>query len=160
MLPTYQNILVATDFTENSDHAFRHAVLLARLHDAKIHLLHVIAQIEPVYLSSLLGTEERMKQLKREHEQKALDKIKQQLEDFATEELAGSPQDLERFDGAIATSGDPATKILETAEQTGADAIVMGTHSKGAIEHAFLGSVAEKVLQQTKRPVFVIPLPD
>ena len=64
MLPTYQNILVATDFTKNSDHAFRHAVLLARLHDAKIHLLHVIAQIEPVYLSSLMGTEEGMTQLK------------------------------------------------------------------------------------------------
>jgi nucleotide-binding universal stress UspA family protein len=35
----------------------------------------------------------------------------------------------------------------------------MGTHSKGALEHALLGSVAEKVLHKTTRPVFVVPLP-
>ena len=35
----------------------------------------------------------------------------------------------------------------------------MGTHGKGAIGHAFLGSVSEKVLRRIRKPVYVIPLP-
>jgi len=35
----------------------------------------------------------------------------------------------------------------------------MGTHSKGPLAHAFLGSVAEKVLNRIKIPVFIIPIP-
>lgn len=35
----------------------------------------------------------------------------------------------------------------------------MGTHSHGLIGHAFLGSVAEKVLHRIRKPVFVIPIP-
>jgi nucleotide-binding universal stress UspA family protein len=36
----------------------------------------------------------------------------------------------------------------------------MGTHGKGVLEHAFLGSVAEKVLRKARKPVFIIPLPE
>ncbi len=46
MLPRYDKILVTTDFTENSDYAFRHAVILARQNDAKIYLLHVLEELE------------------------------------------------------------------------------------------------------------------
>jgi nucleotide-binding universal stress UspA family protein len=35
----------------------------------------------------------------------------------------------------------------------------MGTHGKGAISHAFLGSVSEKVLRRIRKPVYIIPLP-
>jgi nucleotide-binding universal stress UspA family protein len=35
----------------------------------------------------------------------------------------------------------------------------MGTHSKGVIANTFLGSVAKRVLRRTRKPVFVIPLP-
>jgi len=41
-----------------------------------------------------------------------------------------------------------------------ADLIVMGTHGKGALRYAFLGSVAEKVLRKTLRPVLIVPLGD
>lgn len=159
MLPTYQNILVATDFTENSDHAFKHAVLLARLHDAKIHLLHVIPQIEPVYMSSMLGQEKKLESIRKQHEQASLDVIKQQLDKFVQVELADYPTDQKRFDGAKVAIGNPMLLILATAEEVNADVIVMGKHSKGMLEHAFLGSVAEKVLQRAKCPIFVIPLP-
>jgi len=35
----------------------------------------------------------------------------------------------------------------------------MGTHGKGLISHAFLGSTAKRVLRRTRKPVFIIPLP-
>ena len=160
MLPTYQNILVATDFTENSDHAFKHAVLLARLHEAKIHLLHVVPQVDSSmrsYLSSVMG--QKLEDFEKKNEREAHAEIKEELQTFANTELADHPEDLKRFAGAIVAIGNPVLKILEVADRVNADVIVMGTHSKGALEHAFLGSVAEKVLQKAKRPTFVIPLP-
>jgi len=44
-------------------------------------------------------------------------------------------------------------------DELGADLVVMGTHGKGFLEHAFLGSVAEKVLHRIKIPVLTIPIP-
>ena len=49
--------------------------------------------------------------------------------------------------------------ILEKANELECDAIVMGTHGKGIIANAFLGSVAKQVLRRTRMPVFIIPLP-
>ena len=56
--------------------------------------------------------------------------------------------------------GDPAAEILKKAEDLDADVVIMGTHGKGVISHAFLGSVSEKVLHRIRRPVYIIPLPE
>ena len=85
--------------------------------------------------------------------------MKQELDVFAKKELEHFPEDLARFSGTEVVIGHPVIKILETANRLDVDLIVMGTHGKGAIEHAFLGSVAEKVLKKSTRPVFVVPLP-
>ena len=49
------------------------------------------------------------------------------------------------------------TKIIEVAQDIQADYIIMGTHSKGAITHTFLGSVAERVLRRVRKPAFIFP---
>jgi len=162
MLPLYNNILVPTDFTPNSDYAFKHAVMIARHNDAKIHLLHVIPEIDSSmrhYLSPLLG-DVKLGELEQSHMKAAQDEIKKSLENFAKKELAKFPEDLARFAKVEITIGHPVIKILEAADKLSVDLIVMGTHGKGALEHAFLGSVAEKVLQKSTQPVFVVPLPE
>ena len=160
MLPFYKRILVTSDLTPNSEFAFKHAVMLARRNDAKIHLLHVLPQVDSSmrsYISSVMG-EDKLEELEVNNMQKAKDTLQQELEDFAKRELASFPEDLARFAGAEVAIGRPVIKILETAEPLDVDLIVMGTHGKGVIEHTFLGSVAEKVLKKSTRPVFVIPL--
>ncbi len=161
MLPLYKKILVTTDFTPNSDHAFKHAVMLARQNDAEIHLLHVLPQVDSSmrsYLSSVLG-ENRLEEFEHSNLEKAKKELTQNLEDFTKQELQDFPEDYARFAGATVVTGHPVVKILETADRLGIDVIVMGTHGKGPLEHVFLGSVAEKVLKKSTRPVFVIPLP-
>jgi nucleotide-binding universal stress UspA family protein len=37
--------------------------------------------------------------------------------------------------------------------------VIMGSHGKGLLAHAFLGSVAAKVLNRIKVPVYIIPIP-
>jgi len=59
----------------------------------------------------------------------------------------------------VVLTGYPPDVILNTAEQEGCDVIVLGTHGKGFISYAFLGSVSKSVLHRTQKPVFVIPLP-
>ena len=58
MLPSYKNILYATDLTPNSEYAFKHAVMMARRSQAKIHLLHVVPEIDAgfrSYVSAVMG---------------------------------------------------------------------------------------------------------
>ncbi len=161
MLPFYKRILVTTDLTPNSEFAFKHAVMLGRRNNAKIYLLHVLPQVDSSmrsYLSSVMG-ESRLEDFEKSNMEKAREELKQDLDDFAKKELANFPEDLARFAGAEVAIGHPVIKILETADRLDVDLIVMGTHGKGFIEQAFLGSVAEKVLKKSTRPVFVIPLP-
>jgi nucleotide-binding universal stress UspA family protein len=161
MLPTYQNILVATDFTPNSDHAFKYAVLMAKQHGAKIHLLHVVPKVDTSmrnYFSIIKG-QDWISDFEKQHAAEAYTEIKKELDSFAAKELADAPKDLDLFAGSEVVIGNPVTAILQTADRLEADVIVMGTHSKGVIEHAFLGSVAEKVLHKSTRPIFVVPLP-
>jgi nucleotide-binding universal stress UspA family protein len=59
MLPSYQNILVTTDLTPDSEHAFKHAVMLARQSMAKIHLMQVVPEIDASfrsYVSAVMGS--------------------------------------------------------------------------------------------------------
>ena len=51
-------------------------------------------------------------------------------------------------------------EILRKADEWDADVVIMGTHGKGIIQHAFLGSVSERVLHRIRKPVYIIPLPE
>jgi nucleotide-binding universal stress UspA family protein len=57
----------------------------------------------------------------------------------------------------IVNQGKIADTILETATKLEVDMIVMGTHSKNWFEHVLLGSVAEKVLHESKVPMIIVP---
>lgn len=162
MLPDYKNILIATDLTPNSEHAFKHAVLLARQSKAKIHLLHIVPEIDAgfrSYVSSIMG-EGKLEEFESQHEEQARAEIKKELEKFAREELADHPEDFKNIAGVEVAHGHAVSQILLVADRLNVDVIVMGTHGKGPLGHTFLGSVAEKVLHKSKKPVFVIPIPE
>jgi len=53
-------------------------------------------------------------------------------------------------------AGDPATVIINRAEEMAIDAIVMSTHGRTGLSRWLFGSVTQKVLSQMPCPVFVI----
>jgi nucleotide-binding universal stress UspA family protein len=53
--------------------------------------------------------------------------------------------------------GKPFEMILKIAEEWGADLIVIGTHGRKGFSHLLMGSVAEKVIRHSNKPLFVIP---
>lgn len=160
MIPVYKTILYATDLTENAAHAFRHAVGIARCHRAQISILHVLPEMESAvlnYVSTVMG-EDRLAEFELAHKAEIHDEISKRLHEFAKAELADRPDDVERIAGIEIHHGNPAAEILKAADRLNADLIVLGSHGKGALKYTFLGSVAEKVLKKSHRPVVVVPL--
>jgi nucleotide-binding universal stress UspA family protein len=51
---------------------------------------------------------------------------------------------------------DPATEIVRLAEEESADFVVMATHGHTGLLHALLGSIAERVVRLSTRPVLTI----
>lgn len=165
MLPKIQKILYATDLSPNSAYAFRYTINTASKHDAEIILLHVIEQIPAStrVMIDLYASEGEEYSKRIERNIKAyIDKMKARIDVVVRKELNDSNQQriLEKISSIEVCEGYPAHEILKRARDLGCDVIIMGNHGKGFISHAFLGSVAEKVLRRTTIPVFVIPIPD
>jgi nucleotide-binding universal stress UspA family protein len=53
--------------------------------------------------------------------------------------------------------GKPFEIILKVAEEWEADLIVLGTHGRTGLSHLLMGSVAEKVVRHSIKPLFIIP---
>ncbi len=52
--------------------------------------------------------------------------------------------------------GDDAEEILDHAAQKGIDFIAMTTHGRNGVKRWLLGSVAEKILRHSPKPVFLV----
>lgn len=58
----------------------------------------------------------------------------------------------------VVTAGIPVQKILSVAKERNVDMIVMGTHGRMGVSHAFMGSVASSVLRKASCPVLTVRL--
>jgi len=144
----FQKILVPVDFSAHSDAAFQAAVALARVFGSEIHLLHCY-QIQPGGISPYgIAIPSRY-----------FDEIRkaasQQLADWQSK---NAPADV-RVDASTA-SEMPTEAILETAEEIGADLIVMGTRGLSGFKHVMLGSVAERTVRLAACPVMTVHAPE
>ena len=160
MFPETHRILYATDLSANSAYAFRYAVNTAVKHNAGIVILHVFDMAAANRgLIELYLDKEQLSDILGERKASTLERIEKRLELFRDRELKDNPQSADRIISIEVVEGFPADEILKKAAELNCDAIVMGTHGKGIIRHAFLGSTAKRVLRRTRKPVFIIPLP-
>ncbi len=140
MKKLFTKILCPVSFDENSIAALDVACTLAQAKDAVIYLLHVVptppVPVSPIPMEPFPQTE---------HDARA------RLKELAQAHLAGKV----RYE-ILALSGDPARLIIGTVEDVGADSIVMATHGRKGVSHFFLGSVAERVVRESPRPVLTV----
>ena len=61
-----------------------------------------------------------------------------------------------QVDASVVESHSPWRGIVEAAESTQADLIVMGSHGRSGLEKLVLGSVTQAVLAHTRLPVLVV----
>jgi nucleotide-binding universal stress UspA family protein len=137
------SILVPTDFGESSRQALDLAVDLAKKFDAKLTLVHGFEV--PVYAYSGLGTTNVDYFVPIEESARTC------LEGALRELKARCPESV-----ALFKQGAPWRQILLASEEIGADLVVMGTHGRQGLIHAFIGSVAEKVVRLSPVPVLTV----
>jgi nucleotide-binding universal stress UspA family protein len=158
MIPKIKKILYATDLSENSAYAFRYAVGSAQQNGATIHILHVLEELKTNLLWPYFEME-KLQEIRRKGKGEIKDRIQKRLEIFCQKELTKNPECQDLVASTEIVEGDPTAEILRKADELGVDLVVMGTHGKGLLAHAFLGSVAESVLHRIKIPVLTIPIP-
>ena len=156
MVPQIKKILYATDLSKNSVYAFYFTVDMARKRDAKIIILHAIEPVPPY----LMAYEESISETQRSNVGEAIEEIKKRLDHFCEkmESTIGVPCRNHVSNIAVRV-GYPVEEILNMAEEEGCDLIVLGSHGKGFLQQTFLGSVSRSVLDRSRKPVFIIPLP-
>jgi nucleotide-binding universal stress UspA family protein len=142
----FRKILVPIDFSETAETALHYAKELARQSGGELHLLHVCE--DPMLLAGWPMLPDGP--APEVGEQAAA--LREQLEALVT------PQ--ERVDlkaRAHVIVGQPTgLAIARYALEGEFELIVMGTHGRGALTHALMGSVAEKVVQSAPCPVLTI----
>jgi len=156
MIPQIKKILYATDLSKNSSYAFLYATDLARRHDAGIVILHAIEPI-PRYVEAEAGI---TVETKRKQQDEIVEDMKKLLLGFCkkAEAQIESPCVGLVFK-ILVLRGYPPEEILNAADKEDCDVIVLGTHGKGFLAYTFLGSVSSAVLNRTRKPVYIIPLP-
>jgi nucleotide-binding universal stress UspA family protein len=161
MIPQIKKILYATDLTKNSAYTFFYAADMARRYNARIVILHTIEPVpESIYGEGGIEMEAVLEKAKKQEQKADTEEIIKRLQEFCKKaENQTGPPCIELVSEILVPVGHPVEEILKVADVESCDAIVLGTHGKGFLKQTFLGSVAEDVLQRTRKPVFIIPSP-
>jgi nucleotide-binding universal stress UspA family protein len=135
-------VLCPVDFSPISAAALKRAAQLAACDGARLIAMYASSFDVPPYF-----TVARIEELASEFRAAQAD-AERALSTFVNETLGESVHGETRV-----VEGLPADAILKTAAETGAGAIVMGTHGRSGYSRWMLGSVAERVLRESPVPV-------
>jgi nucleotide-binding universal stress UspA family protein len=162
MYPNVKRILYATDLSPNSAYAFRYAADSARRYDARIDILHVQQKL-PAAAESMLQAQMNHAQLTelKAHREKGLrSRIAHRLETLGKSEREKDPQFDHRIQSVDVQEGNPWEVILQMAEALHCDMIVLGSRGRGFLGISHLDSTSRRVLSHSRKPTYVIPLPE
>jgi len=146
-MTSIRTILHPTDFSPCSAHAFQLACSLARDHGARLIVLHVLERPILVYTQVLMAPPPPPSSA--EERQALLDRL---------ERIEPPPGFAIPVDHLL-EMGDPATAIVQIAQERQCDLIVIGTHGRTGVRRVLMGSVAEKVLREASCPVLTVKTP-
>ncbi|MGM0424661.1 MAG: universal stress protein [Thermodesulfobacteriota bacterium] len=160
MLPKIEKILYASSLSPKAPYIFRYAISQAQHYQAQIHFLHVLEPMSSFgkNIVDQYLTEEQKQKLEQDSLQWLQDKIKKRIQNFCAKETC----DLDSQDPVaeiLVAQGKPAETILETAQNLGADLIVIGAHRKTRFVPGFLGSTTRRVIDNSQIPVLCINTP-
>jgi nucleotide-binding universal stress UspA family protein len=138
-----KKIIIATDGSSHAQEAVAFGLELASEQEAEVTFVHVLPPDE--FAAGRLGPA-----IPIQHRE-PMDESEAALKDAAeAAEKAGVSYKLERI------SGTPVEAIIALADEQDADLIVTGSHGRGAIGSALLGSVSTQLVKHAKRPVLVV----
>ena len=143
----FGSIVVGTDGSTTAQEAVRQAIELARTVNASIHL---VSAYEPVSESRLTHERQQVPE-DAQWMVNAREDVDAALKESA-EPLEEEGLNVQRY----AREGDPADAILDVAEETNADLIVVGNKGMTGAKRFLLGSVPNKVSHHAPCSVLII----
>jgi len=144
----YTNILVPTDFSEQSLFALEQAYALAKLLNVEITLLHVIPEGGTIFPFGLLSKEPTEKE-KADYDEACFSRLQEiSQKEYKKSWIKVNP---------LLLHGKVHEKILEFAKDIYARFIVIGTNSSDPIKKKyFIGSTTSKVLNEAACPILTV----
>ncbi len=134
----FNAILHPTDFSEISKYALPYAIEFAKKYNARLDILHVL---ELPYGAISLADEAM---------RSAQESLRALIPQKQREGIEIVP---------IIKRGKASEEIVKVATDRGTDLIVLATHGHSGLEHALLGSTAERVVRKAPCPVLTIRNP-
>lgn len=145
-IPDVKRIMVALDGSIYSERALPYARTLAQAFRSELILISVPAV-------------PRMKDYRAAAE--IVDTLRKKADTNMRKFLEAVARSL-RADGikvrTVVTGSIPARTILSMGKKQDADLIMMTSHGRGGLELFIVGSVAQRVVQNTQTPVFIVPI--
>lgn len=143
----FRRVLAALDGSDTAETALRDAFEIGITEDASLVLAHAlqppVAAASPYLPHTIQLTHDEM-EARESHMRGYLERM------AAQDWLEGRETEVR-----VRVDYHPAPAILELAEEEDADLIALGTHGRGGLRRLVLGSVADKVIRGTHRPVLV-----
>lgn len=134
-----RRLLIAHDFSNDSELALSYGLLLAQEYQAEVHLMHVLP-FEPVPAMATMPSGEAA----------AFHQAARRLQSSVPAETFLWCQIKQ-----VVRSGQPYREILTYAEDHEMDLICLGAQGAGFSMHALFGSNADRVLRQASCPVLI-----
>jgi len=145
-MPGCKRVLLAVDFSEDSEFIGRRAIELAEKYGAKLFLIHVVVDLKGHLFQRLI-----MSSLSDDVQEQMTDSAKKQLRELAKQLDVPNAE-------CLVELGPPKTGILKAVKEHDIDMIVVGSHGVGGVE-MLLGSTADTILHKSPVDVFVVRLP-
>ena len=145
---TLHRILIPIDFSPHSEQALKYGVALAEKFEAELFLIHAFQDVSIYQTEVVSGAPPIMPPVEQltASARGAMERLVQE-------------KNLQRFGTHTdIVEGAPVEEIVDYAKEKDIDLIVMGTHGRGWLAHALMGSVAEKVVRKAPCPVLTVRL--
>jgi nucleotide-binding universal stress UspA family protein len=148
----FERILIATDGSKNSEKAAKVGIELAKLSGGKVIIVYVADMGKYMPSAGLIlpygGVSPDVIDTVAASIREAGEKATLQVNELARSSGVTSER--------LIVEGNPPSEILRIAEDGKVDVIVMGSIGKTGLEKFLMGSVAERVVHNSKLPVLIV----
>ncbi len=138
----FSRILYPTDWSACAERARQTIRLLHKAGASELVLLHIVEDLPYDDIPRSLWEKTRQDLVERNKE-----KLEVMKREFAEEGFRAKTRVIQ---------GKPTKVILETASEEDVSLIVMGSHGRGFIEGILWGSVSQRVVEYSEKPVLVV----
>ena len=140
----FRRILVPLDGSELAEKALKKALEIAKSYGSTLHLARVVPLIGLYGEYSSVAFIETLQRMR----DKSQSYLNRKLDELSAEKL--------RVDATVLV-GNPATRVVELAEEREVDLIVVSSQGRTGLARWYFGSTAEDIARRSSLPVLLLP---